>query len=1195
MALPILVLGQTTTENFVKTTTYKKASTLTPNPTAADFAVQITYIDGLGRPMQQVASQQSATGKDIITHIEYDAFGRQPKDYLPYASTTATGAFDGTALSNTTNFALYAGQNPYSEKLFENSPLNRVMKQAASGTDWSMGAGHEIKLDYQSNLANEVKRYVATATWNTTSLLYDIALVDNGYYEESQLYKTITFDENTNTNPTETNGSTVEFKDKEGKVILKRTYESGAKHETYYVYDLFGNLTYVFPPLVNTSNAVTQTILDGLCYQYKYDARNRLVEKKIPGKQWEFMVYDKLDRVIATGPAFSPFTDAVAPNNIGWLITKYDAFNRSVYTGWKQSTTVTAAGRVVLQNQQNALTTTLNETKATSTTIDAVAVGYTNVVAPTAFKLLIVNYYDDYNYPDAPTTFGTVLTQPVYYNNTTQKPKGMPTGSWVRVLETSALANAEKSYILYDYKARPIRSYMQNYMGGYTQTDSNLDFAGKTIYTETRHKRIATSTELLTRENFTYTAQDRLLTQTHIINGGTPQLIAKNTYNELGQLTSKNVGGTDVTGAIGLQKVDYTYNIRGWLTSINNIANLAQGTNPLDLFAFKINYNTIEGSVAGVNKLYNGNIAETYWRSGSDNILRKYGYNYDQLNRLRNAIYQKPDSPNPVPGSYNESLNYDKNGNIMHLDRCGSQDSDSNTIPTIKMDDLNYVYAANTNQLLKVSDATNSTLGFKDGSNTTNDYAYDANGNMVVDNNKSITGIVYNHLNLPNKINFANGGIITYFYNAMGQKVKKVVLENAVTTTTDYLTGYQYKNTALQFFPTAEGYVNFSEPQKGSGAPGGTYNYAFNYLDHLGNVRLTYSQDPVTLNLRIMEENHYYPFGLKHSGYNSDQLMYIKQGTTTKIVPVPPLFKTSYDVKFQNQKREEDLALNWDSFKWRNYDYAIGRFMSIDPLAEKMPSWSPYNFCFNNPLTFVDPDGRAPDWHREGSVLVADAGDTAETLAAYKGISTQEARAEFNHSHFRFESTMSGGEKFYGSDRYNPSGAYGPSYGPAMDEKISLGIIGAMAAPILAAEGGLAYLGTEAMTAFSQMSWGSAASGIAINTVSQGIANVGSGGSLGDINTIEALSSAVPGVGSTIFGETFNLPISSVLNGNFRPTVPKTLDQAVLQIGGGLLSNSFGNKIDASPLFGNGVGQVYKEVAKFSVETGSNALPNLGN
>jgi RHS repeat-associated protein len=86
----------------------------------------------------------------------------------------------------------------------------------------------------------------------------------------------------------------------------------------------------------------------------------------------------------------------------------------------------------------------------------------------------------------------------------------------------------------------------------------------------------------------------------------------------------------------------------------------------------------------------------------------------------------------------------------------------------------------------------------------------------------------------------------------------------------------------------------------------------------------------------------YYPFGLKHSGYNSDQLMYIKQGTTTKIVPVPPLFKTSYDVKFQGQKREEELGLNWDSFKYRNYDFAIGRFHSVDPLSEQYAYNSTY-------------------------------------------------------------------------------------------------------------------------------------------------------------------------------------------------------------------------------------------------------------
>ena len=69
--------------------------------------------------------------------------------------------------------------------------------------------------------------------------------------------------------------------------------------------------------------------------------------------------------------------------------------------------------------------------------------------------------------------------------------------------------------------------------------------------------------------------------------------------------------------------------------------------------------------------------------------------------------------------------------------------------------------------------------------------------------------------------------------------------------------------------------------------------------------------------------------------------------------------------KFQEQERQEELGLNWDSFKWRNYDYAIGRFMSTDPLAEKFPSWSPYTYCLNNPLNLIDLDGREPDdWKR---------------------------------------------------------------------------------------------------------------------------------------------------------------------------------------------------------------------------------------
>src|SRR5690606_18394679 len=111
-------------------------------------------------------------------------------------------------------------------------------------------------------------------------------------------------------------------------------------------------------------------------------------------------------------------------------------------------------------------------------------------------------------------------------------------------------------------------------------------------------------------------------------------------------------------------------------------------------------------------------------------------------------------------------------------------------------DDLNYTYLANSNQLIKVTDATNSETGFSNGtSGNSVDYTYDTNGNMISDKNKDIE-IVYNHLNLPSDIYFGNGSGIEYFYTAAGQKVKKTVYDYTVNPYTikdvDYLDGFQY-------------------------------------------------------------------------------------------------------------------------------------------------------------------------------------------------------------------------------------------------------------------------------------------------------------------------------------------------------------------------------------------------------------------
>ncbi len=155
---------------------------------------------------------------------------------------------------------------------------------------------------------------------------------------------------------------------------------------------------------------------------------------------------------------------------------------------------------------------------------------------------------------------------------------------------------------------------------------------------------------------FEYTLQDRLLKHTHQINGGTIQLLAKNEYDELGQLIVKRVGGTDLTGVNRLQRVNYSYNVRGWLTYINEDVVQSDYSEYDDLYYFKINYNNVDNDISGAIKpLYNGNIAETTWISTTDFMFRRYGYQYDHLNRLLNAIYQKPENAVPETNSYNES------------------------------------------------------------------------------------------------------------------------------------------------------------------------------------------------------------------------------------------------------------------------------------------------------------------------------------------------------------------------------------------------------------------------------------------------------------------------------------------------------------------------------------------------------------
>ncbi|MBW7871231.1 MAG: RHS repeat-associated core domain-containing protein [Flavobacteriia bacterium] len=283
-----------------------------------------------------------------------------------------------------------------------------------------------------------------------------------------------------------------------------------------------------------------------------------------------------------------------------------------------------------------------------------------------------------------------------------------------------------------------------------------------------------------------------------------------------------------------------------------------------------------------------------------------------------------------------------------------SNSGDDSPTGTFPADDLDYTYFTDSNRLKRVSDSTNSNFGFDDGNTNPalDDYEYDLNGNMTLDRNKGITTIVYNHLNLPIEIQWSSTKKIEYLYNAAGGKVQKKVTNGANIKTTDYLDGFQYNQQLLEFFPHSEGYVKATTLSLGNN-PNYAFNYVYNYTDHLGNVRLSYAKDPQTGNLKILDESHYYPFGLKHQEYQASSF------TTNPIqgIIIAPVANNPYKYKYNGKEFQDELNLNLYDYGARNYDSAIGRWNVIDPMAPKYFSHSPYAYALNNPVYFIDPDG----------------------------------------------------------------------------------------------------------------------------------------------------------------------------------------------------------------------------------------------
>jgi RHS repeat-associated protein len=189
--------------------------------------------------------------------------------------------------------------------------------------------------------------------------------------------------------------------------------------------------------------------------------------------------------------------------------------------------------------------------------------------------------------------------------------------------------------------------------------------------------------------------------------------------------------------------------------------------------------------------------------------------------------------------------------------------------------------------------------------------------------------------------------------------------------------GFQYVAGKLSFFPHAEGYINVTVGRKGAI----TYNYVYQYKDHLGNNRLSYAiaEDQFfgqPTQFTILEENHYYPFGLKHSNYNTNQYQFVEVENGTdyyiNITQVPAGGVSNYKYKYLGQELQDELGLNWYSYKWRNADPALGRFFGIDPISEDYYYQTNYQFASNNPVWKIEIEGLEGQMTNDGTDLQDD-------------------------------------------------------------------------------------------------------------------------------------------------------------------------------------------------------------------------------
>jgi hypothetical protein len=969
-----------TDKNIIKEIMPRIASTTLPVG-YQNVQTNLSYLDGLGRPLQTVSKEAGPTGNsDIISNATtYDGFGRVEKSYLPFVKNNSVQSPAGGFASFLDAGIAFIDPRAFTENLeFDNSPLNQLYKVRGTGEAWNSSNKFT---ETSEEVTGNIKSFSVAANGAVTA----------GLYPANSLYKKTLTDEQGN--------KSIEYTDKDGRTVLKeQQLEATTYAKTAYIYNNIGQLAYIIQPeTYDAANSFDENaaIFPLGIFAYKYDNINRQIAKHIPGGGWTKTIYDKQDRPVLEQ------NELQALNN-KWSFTKYDAFDRTVYAGELISTLTQANIQAAFDAQ-----TITNETWLGAAGYDGLS--YPSGINNTGNDVNLYNFYDSYDFVAAIApllTFKPANAFHTPYTNST----GLATGKLSFNLSDRSKYYTDVMY--FDKLGRMIQSqntHIKSTANGQNAIVKNLEYDFTNQITRQIDNAPFVNQNITINTNNEYDHAGRLKKIFHGIN--TPPIeLVRFTYDNIGRLAVKKIlpdqlfnyggnpdyivrppspnaniddiarkaitlnPGTFIDAAIinkysgtinanagqgvvinGLQTIKYDWHVRGGLRGIN-------------MYQYDLSLNPNEGDLFGLYLAYedanqwNGNIGGQRWARpepySSSNGLgyssRFYNYSYDNSSRLKSATYAGPSGENySLP-----NINYDKNGNILNLTRNGKTGASYGTV-----DGLSYAYTGN--RLTHVDDYISGTYEADFVQRGNGNYTYWPDGSLKSDANKTISLITYNtFLKKVDQINYDDGKFIKFTYDGSGEVLKR---ENSIGETWEYAESFIFKNGIMYSGSSPEGRIVYNA------AATPQYNYEFEHRDIWGNLRVSFAAENGSLVTKQTSD-------FDAMGWAFNQTAGVNK---------------SY-FQYQKQERVEDFGLNIDFFKFRPSDPVLGRFWQIDPLAEQYVYNSPYALQENKFGRGVELEGKElmdfvkPETKKDATIVVQGVtASTGATLIAGQAIRTQ--------------------------------------------------------------------------------------------------------------------------------------------------------------------------------------------------------------